>query len=57
MVTMQRYVSFLTQDVQNVNYQIGVVASGVNFAVLGIAGIDVAITIPSLPHVAFRTRR
>jgi hypothetical protein len=49
---LQRYVAFITQDVQNVNYQIGIVANGVNFAAMGIAEIDIAITIPSLPTVA-----
>ena len=49
---LQRYVAFITQDVQNVNYQIGIVANGVNFAAMGIAEIDIAITIPSLPSVA-----
>jgi hypothetical protein len=49
---LQRYVLFITQDVQNVNYQIGIVANGVNFAAMGIAEIDIAITIPSLPTVA-----
>jgi hypothetical protein len=49
---LQRYVGFITQDVQNVNYQIGIVANGVNFAAMGIAEIDIAITIPSLPTVA-----
>lgn len=48
---LQRYVAFVTQDVQNVNYQIGIVASGVNFAALGIAEIDITVTIPSLPSV------
>jgi hypothetical protein len=48
---LQRYVSFITQDVQNVNYQIGVVAPGVDFVALGIAEIDIVITIPSLPSV------
>jgi hypothetical protein len=51
-VALQRYVSFVTQDVQSVNYQIGIVANGVNFTVMGIAEIDIAITIPSLPTVA-----
>ena len=51
-VALQRYVSFITQDVQSVNYQIGIVANGVNFTVMGIAEIDIAITIPSLPTVA-----
>jgi len=49
---LQRYVAFVTQDVQNVNYQIGVVASGVDFNTLGISAIDIAITIPSLPSVS-----
>jgi len=48
---LQRYVSFVAQDVENVNYQIGVVASGVDFAEMGIAEIDIAITIPSPPGV------
>lgn len=48
---LQRYVAFVTQDVQNVNYQVGVVASGVNFAAMAIDEIDIAITIPSLPTV------
>jgi hypothetical protein len=48
---LQRYVTFSTQDVQTVNYQLGVVANGVNFAAMGIAEIDIAITIPSLPTV------
>lgn len=48
---LQRYVAFVTQDVQNVNYQIGVVANGVNFAAMGIAEIDITVTIPSLPTV------
>lgn len=49
---LQRYVAFITQDVQSVNYEIGIVANGVNFAAMGIAEIDIAITIPSLPAVA-----
>ncbi len=49
---LQRYVAFVTQDVQNVNFQIGVVASGVDFNAMGIATIDIAITIPSLPSVS-----
>jgi hypothetical protein len=49
---LQRYVAFTTQDVQNVNYQLGIVANGVNFAAMGIAEIDVVITIPSLPQVS-----
>jgi hypothetical protein len=48
---LQRYVTFRTQDVQSVNYQLGVVANGVNFPAMGIAEIDIAITIPSLPTV------
>jgi len=48
---LQRYVAFVTQDVQNVNYQLGIVANGVNFAAMGIAEIDIVITIPSLPTV------
>ena len=49
---LQRYVSFPTVDVVDVNYQIGIVANGVNFAAMGIAEIDITITIPSLPTVA-----
>jgi len=49
---LRRYVSFVAQDVVNVNYEIGVVASGVDFDALGIAEIDLAITIPSLPTVS-----
>ena len=49
--SLQRYVAFVTQDVQNVNYQIGVVASGVDFNAMGINAIQIAITIPSLPSV------
>jgi len=49
---LQRYVAFITQDVQNVNYQISVLAAGVDFVGMGIAEIDVMIAIPSLPQLS-----
>ena len=49
---LQRYVEFDVLSVQNINYQLGIVANGVNFAAMGIAEIDVVITIPSVPSVS-----
>jgi hypothetical protein len=49
---LQRYVTFITEDQQAVNYQISVVANGVNFTAMGIAEIGLIITIPSLPQVS-----
>lgn len=47
-----RYLTLTVQDVQNVQYELGVVASGVNFKTLGIAKIDVHTTLTDLPQIA-----
>jgi hypothetical protein len=44
-----RYLGFDVVDVADVAYQLGVVASGVDFAARGIASIDVSIVVTSLP--------
>jgi hypothetical protein len=52
---ISRYLSFVAQDVQDVNFQLAVVAQGLDFDALGIAKIDVAIALPTLPTVSVPT--
>lgn len=47
-----RYLAFETQDVQEVQYELGVNASGVNFAARGISHIDVQISFAALPNIS-----
>jgi hypothetical protein len=47
-----RYLTLVVQDVQNVQYELGIVAPAVDFKKLGIAKIDVHITLTDLPNIA-----
>jgi hypothetical protein len=49
---MTRYLALHVQDVQAVQYQIGVLAGGVGFAARGIASIAVDVTCDDLPQLA-----
>jgi hypothetical protein len=47
-----RYLTFVAQDVQDVDFQLAVVCQGVDFDALGISRIDVSITLPTLPSIS-----
>lgn len=49
---IQSYLAFDTHDVQNVQYQLGLLASGVDFVGRGIARLGVAMVLNDLPAVA-----
>jgi hypothetical protein len=48
---LQKYIPINVVDVENVNFQLAIVANGVNFTAMGIQEIDVVITIPSMPNI------
>ncbi len=48
---LQKYISINVVDVANVNFDLGIVAPGVNFTAMGIQEIDIVITIPSMPNI------
>jgi hypothetical protein len=49
---IQRYLTFDIHDVQDVEYQLGLLASGVNFVGRGIAQLKVAVVLDDLPSIA-----
>lgn len=54
-VSLGRYLAFQVQDVQAVQYGLGVVASAVDFVKAGIAKLDVRIAFMDLPDIAVPT--
>jgi hypothetical protein len=49
---MTRYLALQVQDVQAVQYQIGVLAGGIGFAARGIASLTVVVTCDDLPQIS-----